>query len=90
MDSLENAAKEQSPIESALGQLDNNIDVLSKSLDKLANLIKPVLKEPEPQTEGKDACVDQASCLGQRIQTAARDVNGITNYVQDLQSRVQL
>ena len=84
------AKKEQSPIDLVLEQLDNNIDVLSKNLDKLANLMQPVLRDSVPQTEGASGAVDQPSQIGQRIQKAATAISIMTEYTQDLQARIQI
>ena len=83
------AKKEQSPIDSALGQLDNNIGILNDNLGKLSGMIQPILREPDPR-EGAEAECGGASQLGQRIHKAAMAVSGMTDFVQDLQSRIQI
>lgn len=82
--------QDQSPIDSVLGQLENNIDILNQNLDKLSSMMQPVMREPETTPEEAKGGVSQPSKIGQRIQKASLAISGMTDCVQHLQSRLQI
>lgn len=83
-------AKEESPIERAMAQLNNVIGQTKESMTRFETTLASVLTNPEKPTADKPEITPSQTSLESRLNSMTDDVSGINNYLQEVQNRVQL
>ena len=71
-------------------ELEGAMDALRQSIGDLEDRLTPVLKQPDPQEEGKDPDPPPCCPLAEGMRAASQQVRQFRDRVIDINDRVQL